>query len=147
MNLTPQLIKNLEPNEVFVFGSNLSGIHGKGAAKTALQWGAKRGIGVGRSGQTYAIPTRGTWNRSKRTFNPLELDAIGEYIWDFLAYAKHEPESRFLVTLIGCGYAGFHPADIGRLFGMFEISDNVSLPHEFWCCVKEYRERFHERRR
>lgn len=140
--VTPELITSLKPHEVFVFGSNLSGIHGKGAAKTALKWGAKRGIGVGRSGETYAIPTRGHWNKRTRTFNSLDIETIGEYVWDFLAYAKNEPESTFLVTKIGCGYAGFPVHMMASLFGCFEISPNVSLPEEFWPFVKVIKQRY-----
>lgn len=139
--ITREDITELKPNEVFVFGSNLSGIHGKGAAKTALQWGAKSGRGVGREGQTYAIPTRGRWNKSVRTFNKLDIEIIGEYVWDFMAYAKHEPETVFLVTKIGCGYAGFNLPDMAKLFAMFEITDNVSLPKEFWPFVRSFKER------
>jgi hypothetical protein len=134
MRITPELITDIEIGQVFVFGSNLSGIHGKGAAKHAQErFGARRGRGVGFCGQSYAIPTRGQWLPKKRTFRDMPLEEIGEHVWDFLTFARNHPELKFLVTKIGCGYAGFTEDQMGTLFSFFgEIPDNVSLPASFW---------------
>ncbi len=83
MRTTSDKITQLQDNEVFVFGSNLSGIHGGGAAKTALKWGAKPGLGIGHSGQTYAIPTKS--EGIKRT---LTLDEIRPHVDNFIQFAK-----------------------------------------------------------
>lgn len=129
---TPEDIKTLKPNEVFVFGSNYSGIHGKGAAKFAADnFGAKRGKGVGLFGQSYALPTRGYWDRLKRTFDPISLDKVQERIFEFLSFAHSRPDLKFYVTKIGCGYAGWKEHEISRLFGLFDIPPNVILPREF----------------
>ena len=67
--ITPENIKRLEDNQVFVFGSNLSGRHGKGAAKTALGWGAKWGQAKGLQGKTYGIPTKDATIRKTLSVN------------------------------------------------------------------------------
>ena len=87
--------------EVFVFGSNLAGIHGKGAALAALKFGARWGTGCGLSGRTYAIPTKDSHLR------PLRFDQVRRYIHGFLDYAREHPEQEFFVTRIGCGLARF----------------------------------------
>lgn len=53
-----KFIENLEKNQIFVFGSNPSGIHGAGSAKVAIKFGALYGKGRGLVGQTYALPTK-----------------------------------------------------------------------------------------
>lgn len=97
-------ITKLEPNEVFVFGSNLQGYHSAGAARLALdKFGAVWGQGVGLQGQSYAIPTM---EGSVETIKP--------YVDDFIEFARLHPEYRFLLTRIGCGIAGFSDEEIGR---------------------------------
>jgi hypothetical protein len=94
-------------SHIFVFGSNLGGRHGKGAALEAKNhWGAVCGVGSGSRGQSYAIPTK---DRRLRTL-PLRL--IGGYIDMFCLYASYYPELTFLVTAVGCGLAGFAIEDI-----------------------------------
>jgi len=96
---------------IFVFGSNLRGRHGKGAAYEAfIHWGATYGVGVGRIGQSYAIPTKDSPNEV------LTLSEITLYVDQFIEYAKAHPELTFLVTKIGCGLAGFHESQIAVLF-------------------------------
>ena len=96
---------------IFVFGSNLAGRHGAGAALFARYWyGAQLRIGVGRTGQSYAIPTKDA------EFNVLTLDVIRLHVWLFLDYAKNHPEEEFFVTRIGCGYAGYSNPDIAPMF-------------------------------
>lgn len=124
---TPGNITSLNPNEIFVFGSNESGRHGKGAAKTALKWGAKWGTPEGFSGKTYAIPTKDSSIR-----NTLSIKRIGKYVDNFIAYAKATPSLIFLVTEIGCGLAGYEPKDIAPLFKDSIDVDNIFLPDRFW---------------
>ena len=120
--ITPDYISQLQPNEIFVFGSNLAGMHGGGAARTArLYFGAKMGVGVGPQGQSYAIPTM---QGGPETIQP--------YVDDFLAYAKEHPDQTFLVTPIGCGIAGFTPDEIAPLFRDAINIDNIHLPKSFW---------------
>lgn len=120
--VTPEWIDDLQENQVFVFGSNLAGMHGGGAARVArLRFGAVMGKGVGMQGRSYAIPTMqgGT-------------ETIRPYVNDFIAYAKEHPELTFLVTPIGCGIAGFEPEDIAPLFEEASNVENIWLPKSFW---------------
>ena len=104
--ITPSWIDSLKENEIFVFGSNLAGMHGGGAARIAhLHFGAVMGQGVGLQGQSYAIPTMQGG-----------VETIRPYVDRFIAYAKRHPEKHFLVTPIGCGIAGFEAEDIAPLF-------------------------------
>lgn len=107
---------------IFVFGSNLSGIHGAGAAKAALDFfGAVWGVAEGMTGQCYAIPTV-----RRGIAGPLELDAIRLSVSKFLHYAATHPEDRFFVTRIGCGLAGHKDADVAPMFRDAPL--NCSLP-------------------
>lgn len=124
--VTPELITNLNEGEVFVFGSNEAGIHGAGAAKTALQWGAIYGKGFGMQGNTFAIPSK------DHNIKTLNITKISEYINQFLLYAKLTKDKTFLVTEIGCGLAGFNPEDIAPLFENAISINNVHLPQRFW---------------
>ncbi len=106
---------------VFVFGSNLAGRHGAGAAKFAREWrGAEPGIGVGLRGQSYALPTKG------RSLEVLPLSEIKEHVDAFKAVAARRQDLRFQVTRVGCGLAGYQDTDIAPLFDA--ASENVMLP-------------------
>lgn len=120
-------ITKLEDNEIFVFGSNLAGRHGKGAAKLAKEkFGAKYGEGLGRTGQCYAIPTKDEYVRT------MPLEFIGNFIGQFCIYAEQHPELTFLVTEIGCGLAGYKPEDIAPFFRLAAMKlPNVRLPESF----------------
>ncbi len=119
--VTPEHIRTLMPNQIFVFGSNLQGYHGGGAARAALdKFGAVWGVGVGIQGQSYAIPTMQ---------GPVET--IRPYVDQFIEYANAHPEKHFLVTAIGCGIAGFTPKEIAPLFAKCLNMENVSLPKRF----------------
>ena len=108
-------------SKIFVFGSNLAGRHGKGAALTASRdYGAVYGIGVGRTGNSYAIPTKGY------RLEVLPLSVIEIYVKDFLSYAKDNPGLIFLVTKIGCGLAGYKEAQISPMFK--DSPENCELP-------------------
>jgi lantibiotic modifying enzyme len=116
----------LEDNQIFVFGSNLSGRHGLGAAKTAMQWGAKYGQAEGLQGQTYAIPTVNSLVTKK-----LPLHEIETYVNNFIKFAKDNPDKDFLVTEIGCGLAGYYPTEIAPFFKKAVGVKNIHLPIEF----------------
>jgi hypothetical protein len=123
---TPEIITHLPEKHIFVFGSNLSGRHGKGAAKTALTWGAKWGQGVGLQGRTYGIPTKDAAIR--RT---LSIAEIKRFVDEFIQFAKANPELTFLVTEIGCGLAGLKPKEVAPLFKEAVAVSNIYLPARF----------------
>jgi hypothetical protein len=131
MRITPDNIKKLETGNIFVFGSNLSGRHGKGAAKTALGWGAKWGQAAGLQGRTYGIPTKDA--SIKRT---LTITEIKPFVDEFIEFAKNNPNLIFLVTEIGCGLAGYKPKDIAPLFMEAINVENIHLPEKFWHKLK-----------
>lgn len=119
---TPENITFLNPNEVFVFGSNLQGSHGGGAAHVARKlFGAVMGQGVGLQGQSYAIPTMQGG-----------VETIKPYVDEFTEFAKNHPELTFYVTRIGCGIAGFQDKEIAMLFNEAFNLENVILPKSFW---------------
>ena len=118
---TPDFITELKENEIFVFGSNLQGMHGGGAARLAYEkFGAIWGQGVGLQGQCYGIPTMHGG-----------VEAIKPYVDEFIEFAKSHPELTFLVTRIGCGIAGFRDEEIAPLFKECIEIDNVILPRTF----------------
>jgi hypothetical protein len=118
---TPERITELKPNEIFVFGSNLAGSHGGGAARVAYnRFGAIWGQGVGLQGQSYAIPTMQGG-----------VETIKPYVDEFIAFAEQHPEYKFLVTRIGCGIAGFTDEEIAPLFEHAIDVENIILPEEF----------------
>lgn len=118
---TPDFITELKENEIFVFGSNLQGMHGGGAARLAHEkFGAIWGQDVGLQGQSYGIPTMHGG-----------VDAIKPYVDEFIEFAKSHPELTFLVTRIGCGIAGFRDEEIAPLFKECIEMENVCLPRSF----------------
>lgn len=123
---TPDHITHLQPGEVFVFGSNTRGIHGKGAAKTALKWGAMMGEGFGHYGRTFAIPTLIYPGFRKRSLEAIKKDVE---VFTDVAKAGH---FMFLVTEIGCGLAGFSHKEIAPMFTGCVDLPNVTLPAKFW---------------
>ena len=122
MRTTPDRITELRPGEIFVFGSNLAGMHGGGAARLAsLKFGAVWGQGVGLQGERYAIPTMQGG-----------VETIRPYVDEFIGFARQHPRMTFLVTEIGCGIAGFTPAEIAPLFEAARRVENIHLPARFW---------------
>lgn len=120
--ITPELISKLEPNEIFVFGSNLAGMHIGGAARVAKQlFGAIMGQGIGLQGQSYAIPTMQGG-----------IETIRPYVNEFVSFAIKHTDYKFLVTRIGCGIAGFDAKEIAPLFSDAIQISNISLPEDFW---------------
>ena len=118
---TPSRISSLKENEIFVFGSNIGGRHGGGAARFAFNcFGAEWGVGEGLTGQCYALPTM-----------EVGVDYVKGKVETFLDCARQHPEKKFLVTPIGCGIAGFSVDEIGPLFKDAIEMENVILPKEF----------------
>jgi len=131
MKVTESNITSLAENQVFVFGSNESGRHGKGAAKTALKWGAKYSQADGLQGRTYGIPTV-----NASISKSLTVDKIKTYVDRFLFFAKERQDLHFLVTEIGCGLAGLTPKQVAPLFKEAVLMENISLPEKFIRVVK-----------
>ena len=124
---TPDNIKYLKENEIFVFGSNLDGMHGGGAARVAhMIFGAIWGQGVGLQGRSYAIPTMHGG-----------VESIRPYVDEFITFAQEHPEMTFLVTRIGCGIAGFTDEQIAPLFIRALEMENVVLPRTFVNVLKK----------
>jgi O-acetyl-ADP-ribose deacetylase (regulator of RNase III) len=122
---TPEYITELKENEIFVFGSNLQGMHGGGAARIAFEeFGAIWGQGVGLQGQSYGIPTMHGG-----------VDVIKPYVDEFVNFAKSHPELKFLVTRIGCGIAGFTDEEIAPLFKDAIEIENIYLPKSFYYVI------------
>lgn len=120
------MIISLKPNEIFVFGSNLAGIHGAGAARQAYEkFGATWGQGEGLSGQSYALPTK------DYSIKTLSIKKIKSHVAKFLKVAQTREDLTFLVTCVGCGLAGYRYEDIAPLFFQSKVPPNVVLPEEF----------------
>ena len=106
---------------IFVFGSNLAGIHGAGAARFAvINHGARYRQGIGLQGNSYAIPTK------DHHINTLPLDEIQKHVDVFIQFAKENPQLTFEVTRIGCGLAGYTDFQIAPMFEF--ASANCQLP-------------------
>lgn len=121
-NIAADRIDTLEEHEIFVFGSNLAGRHGGGAVRAAnMKFGAEWGVGVGLTGQTYAIPTMQGG-----------VETIKPYVDEFIRFAQENPGLKFLVTRIGCGIAGFKDEEIAPLFDKAMQVPNIYLPETFF---------------
>jgi len=128
---TPDNITELKENEIFVFGSNSDGFHGKGAALIAVEkFGAKYGQASGLQGQSYAIVTKKDWRFKSSTIDEIRIEIIA-----FLYFAHKNPNLIFFVTKIGSGLGGYNVEEIKNIFmkfkGIGEIPDNVILPREY----------------
>ncbi|MDE6309073.1 MAG: hypothetical protein K2L93_07730 [Muribaculaceae bacterium] len=118
---TPEHITHLDQDDIFVFGSNLAGVHASGAARCAVEnFGAVMGQGVGLQGQSYAIPTMQGG-----------IDTIKPYVDQFIDFARECDQNTFYVTRIGCGIAGFKDEEIAPLFEEALNLYNVRLPKSF----------------
>lgn len=121
LRYTPENITSLDKDEIFVFGSNLRGLHHGGAARIAHErFGAIMGQGVGLQGQSYAIPTMQGG-----------VETIKPYVDEFIELAREWDQTTFLVTRIGCGIAGFTDEQIAPLFAEALKLYNVVLPKSF----------------
>ena len=122
IEFTPEFISELNDREIFVFGSNLQGMHGGGAARVAhRKFGAEWGVGIGLTGQTYAIPTMQGG-----------VETIAPYVDDFIEFAREHREMKFFVTRIGCGIAGFRDEEMAPLFRNALGEPNIVLPRSFY---------------
>ena len=109
---------------VFVLGSNQAGRHGKGAALFARQHhGAVYGVGEGMTGNSYAIPTKDKYMKTR------SLNSIKRSVDRFIRYANNNPNLQFEVTKVGCGLAGYNEEDISPMFK--DAPSNCVLP-EGW---------------
>lgn len=118
------------PGEVLVFGSNLRGVHGAGAAAwVSAQCGARPVVGEGHTGNGYALPT------CSRPGVPLTLDQIACSARRFIEYAITHTETKFFLTRVGCGIAGFKDSEIAPLFA--KVPSNVRTPPEWDPYLKE----------
>lgn len=118
------MITQLKTNQIFVYGSNRAGRHGKGAAKQALKFGAVYGK-TGLVGNTYGLSTK------DENLKILSLSEIEKEIVTFLCVARCNLHLEFLATAVGCGLAGYTPAEIAPLFKKMKMTSNVILPKEF----------------
>lgn len=133
MRYTPEIITTLEPHQTFVFGSNLAGRHGAGAALLAKKaFGAEHGIGEGLTGQCYALPTK------DENIQTRPLHEIGESFRKFLHVVLNNKNSDFLLTKVGCGLAGYTVDEIasefwnaGEWIGHKKVPTNLWIPKEF----------------
>ena len=117
-------IDSLADGEVFVFGSNVQGMHGGGAAwYAAKHFGAEWGVGEGLTGRCYALPTMEGMSSMEH--------AVGR----FTECARQHPELIFLVTAVGCGIAGYTPKEVAPLFREAAQLENVYLPEVFWAVI------------
>jgi len=118
--ITPEYVTELKDNEIFVFGSNINGIHGGGAARFAyLHFGAKFGVGEGLTGQCYALPTM----EGEESFKAAVIR--------FIEFARSHHKLTFLVTPVGCGIAGYDPKMVASWFAETRKMRNVYLPQCF----------------
>ena len=133
MRITPENITHLEKYQIFVFGSNLSGIHGKGTANLAYKsFGAIWGQSFGLQGNSFGIPTK-----DKNVIDRLTLDEIEKWVQCFIHFAKDNQALMFLVTPIGCGYSRYSPSQIAPFFKECLDMENVYLPESFIKVLKQ----------
>jgi len=124
-HITPSKVNVLGENEIFVFGSNIQGMHMGGAARIAYnKFGAVWGNGEGLQGRSYALPTMEG------------LESTHAAVKRFIACAQEHPELKFFVTPVGCGIAGYTPEEIAPMFIEAVKLDNVYLPLSFWKVIK-----------
>ncbi len=132
MKFYEEFITYLKKDEVFVFGSNLAGRHGAGAALTAVKkFGAVYGVGVGLRGQSYAFPTK------DEKIQTLPLDRIRQEAETLISFARDNADKTFFLTDVGCGLAGYSASQIAPFFK--ETPDNIVLPKVFWDLIQENR--------
>ncbi len=138
---TPEIVTELKPNQVFVYGSNSKGINAGGAARIAeIHFGAIRGKSKGEHGKSYAIETLKCFDDfegkpfmlSKKTLEEIRVDVV-----EFAKHARSNPNKTYLVTEIGCGIAGFKIEEMANLFLVCTLIDNIHLPRRFWNHIKD----------
>ena len=119
--IAPDNIVSLQENQIFVFGSNIDGVHNGGAAYYALQhFGAKFGQAEGIQGQSYAIPTDGN-----------SFEELAKAVERFTEYVVFHPQNKFMLTAVGTGNAGYEVRQIAPLFRQAYAFGNVYVPRSF----------------
>lgn len=119
--IAPDNIVSLGKEEIFVFGSNVEGMHNGGAAYYALQhFGAKFGQAEGIQGQSYAIPTDGN-----------SFEELAKAVERFTEYVVFHPQNKFMLTAVGTGNAGYEVRQIAPLFRQAYAFGNVYVPRSF----------------
>ncbi len=127
----PDVISELDANEVYVFGAKPNGNHKSGAAKKALEYfGATQGQGEGLSGQSYAIPV-----------HKYRTHKMDEAVKRFVGFAKKHPNLLFYVLPVGCGSAGMDINCVAEMFSSAINVDNIFLPSQFVATLMEHRKR------
>ena len=117
----PDVIVDIDFEQVFVFGNNSTGDSKFSTAVLARKHhGARKGVAEGLTGSSYSIPTDGG-----------NLKEIGSHVKRFIEFAKANPNLEFLVTKIGCGGAGYPAWQIAPLFREALAVENILLPKEF----------------
>lgn len=125
MNLHPDMAQPAA-DEIFVFGSNLAGVHGAGAAAAARRfYGAEMGKGQGYMGRSYALPTK------DHNIESMDLMEVNEAVCDFVLYVKNHPNMKFFITRVGCGLAGNADEDIAPMFHEIADNDNCTFPEQW----------------
>lgn len=118
------------PKEIFVFGSNLAGRHGKGAAQAAMRgYGATYGVGVGLQGRSYAIPTK------DRYFGILPLVEINRRVKMFVEFSRDNPQLLFFITRVGCGLSGYKDIEIAPMFK--GIKKNCRVEYDWYVILQK----------
>lgn len=118
------------PKEIFVFGSNLAGRHGKGAAQHAVRrYGATYGVGVGLQGRSYAIPTK------DRYLNILSLPEIHRRVKTFVEFTRDNPQMLFFITRVGCGLSGYKDHEIAPMFE--GIKKNCRVEYDWYLLLQK----------
>lgn len=126
MRVTNENTNYLLPNEIFVFGSNLSGRHGAGAARFAMDnFGAQYGVGEGFTGQCWALPTK------DENIQVRDLESIRNSISKLFVEVVKQNDKFFIITAVGCGLAGLKAEEIAPMFEKFTLFENISLPQSF----------------
>lgn len=126
LKFTPEKITTLKRNQIFVFGSNTEGRHGKGAAKLATLFGAQYGVSKGFcGGQTYGIVTKDL----SKGIRSIPIEDIKSQVWDLVKTAVHNPDKQFICSTFGCGLAGYKPSELAPMF--YRIPQNLILPKCF----------------
>lgn len=138
--ITPEFITELpHSTDIFVFGSNLLGLHGGGAAKLAYEkFGALWGKGIGKSGNSWALPTKANFQRT------LTIEEIAPYVdrlyKDVILTGRNGHKGpHYFITEVGCGLAGLKVEDVAPLFKSFLGCENCSLPIRFINVIKGLR--------
>lgn len=133
MRLTPDRIEALMEHQIFVFGSNTEGRHGKGASLTALQkFGAVYGQSKGLQGNSYAIITKDLTKPFTERMRSVSLESIQLQVDELIQFAKKSDYLTFFVTEIGCNLAGFRVREIAPMFSAAKDVENIYLPRKFW---------------